>query len=605
MGTDQENPGSMQELQQEQYHDAKLLRDSRILEHTHSFIVEYNFKTKQCYIDPAQRQHVSGDWSQECYHKQDYSRVTLREDIPKLKALFDFTGLQPGDSRSTTARLYVRPHTYEWFRVSLICYGETGGEIERVLITFTNAEQELETVQKLKFLLAKDPLTHMPNMDSFMQMTEAVIQSHPDQSYALIRMDIDKFRMINQMYGTKEGDNILRYIGVKIQEWVGPLQEEENESTYGRIASDMFCVCMPANAGDIQEIIDFIQASLRAYPIRFEMIMSFGVYITCEADRLEQVSVSTLMDRAAAAQRTVKNSYVNHVAYYDHMIRKKEVAEQIIVSEMKKALETEQFQVYLQPKCEMDTGKIVGSEALVRWIHPSQGIISPGEFIPVFEKNGFISELDYYMLRCSCQIIRRWIDEGIGLHPISVNVSRTDLYNPGLLDQIKECVDSYGVPHDLIEFELTESAFVSDNMQLYNLAKLLQENHFRVLMDDFGSGYSSLNSLREIPVDVLKIDLKFLPPSSDDTRGNVILYSIVDMARRLGLEVIVEGVETAEQAEFLLSIGCRNAQGFYFYRPMPVSEYEQCLERPKETGLRGHAEQGTVSDVGQSSCTGK
>lgn len=590
MGTDQETPGSMQELQQERYHDAKLLRDSRILEHTHSFIVEYNFKTKQCYIDPAQRQHVSGDWGKEYNYKQDYSRVALREDIPKLKALFDFTGLQPGDSRSTTARLYVRPHTYEWFRVSLICYGETGGEIERVLITFTNAEQELETVQKLKFLLAKDPLTHMPNMDSFMHMTEAVIQSHPDQSYALIRMDIDKFRMINQMYGTKEGDNILRYIGVKIQEWIGPLQEEENESTYGRIASDMFCVCMPANAGDIQEIIDFIQASLRAYPIRFEMIMSFGVYITCEADRLEQVSVSTLMDRAAAAQRTVKNSYVNHVAYYDHMIRKKEVAEQIIVSEMKKALETEQFQVYLQPKCEMDTGRIVGSEALVRWIHPSQGIISPGEFIPVFEKNGFISELDYYMLRCSCQIIRRWIDEGIGLHPISVNVSRTDLYNPGLLDQIKECVDSYGVPHDLIEFELTESAFVSDNMQLYNLAKLLRENHFRVLMDDFGSGYSSLNSLREIPVDVLKIDLKFLPPSSDDTRGNVILHSIVDMATRLGLEVIVEGVETAEQAEFLLSIGCRNAQGFYFYRPMPVSEYELCLERPKETGLHGHAE---------------
>ncbi len=269
------------------------------------------------------------------------------------------------------------------------------------------------------------------------------------------------------------------------------------------------------------------------------------------------------------------------------MIRKREVAEQIIVSEMKKALETDQFQVYLQPKCEMDTGRIIGSEALVRWIHPSQGIISPGEFIPVFEKNGFISELDYYMLRSSCQIIQRWIKEGVQLHPISVNVSRTDLYNPDLLEQIKACVDEYGVPHDLIEFELTESAFVSDNMQLYNLARLLQENQFRVLMDDFGSGYSSLNSLREIPVDVLKIDLKFLPPSQDDTRGNVILQSIVEMAKRLGLDVIVEGVETTQQAEFLLSIGCRNAQGYYFYRPMPVSEYERCLNEPKETGLGG------------------
>ncbi len=585
MDKEQGNSEGIKDFEQERCHEAGLLKDSRILEHTHSFIVEYSFKTKQCYIDPAQRRHVYGDWNREYNFDKNYSRIVLKEDIPKLEALFDFTQLKPGDSKSTTARFYIKSHTYEWFRVSLICYGEPDGDIERVLITFTNAEQELEMVQKLKFLLARDPLTHMPNMDSFRQMTETMIQMHPDLSYALIRMDIDKFRMINQMYGTKEGDNILRYIGVKIQEWIGPLQEEENDSTYGRISSDIFYVCMPANASDIQEIIDFIQASLRTYPIKFEMIMSFGVYITCEADRTEHVSVSTLMDRAAAAQKTVKNSYVNHVAYYDHFIRKKEVAEQIIVSEMKKALETEQFQVYLQPKCEMDTGKIIGSEALVRWIHPSQGIISPGEFIPVFEKNGFISELDYYMLRSSCQIISRWIDEGVSLHPISVNVSRTDLYNPNLLEQIKECVDQYEVPHDLIEFELTESAFVSDNMQLYNLAKLLQENQFRVLMDDFGSGYSSLNSLREIPVDVLKIDLKFLPPSSDDKRGNVILHSFLDIAERLGLDVIVEGVETASQAEFLLSIGCRNAQGFYFYRPMPVSEYEQCLKKPKETGL--------------------
>ena len=240
----------------------------------------------------------------------------------------------------------------------------------------------------------------------------------------------------------------------------------------------------------------------------------------------------------------------------------------------------------------MDTGKIIGSEALVRWIHPSQGIISPGEFIPVFEKNGFISELDAFVLRKTCQMIRKWLDDGKKVYPVSVNVSRTDLYNPNLLEQIQECVERFDVPHELIAFELTESAFVSDNMQLYNLAKLLQENHFNVMMDDFGSGYSSLNSLREIPVDVLKIDLKFLPPSTDDKRGNVILQSIVEMANQLGLEVVVEGVETIEQAEFLLSIGCRNAQGYYFYRPMPVSEYERCLEeKPKEIGIRRQEEQ--------------
>lgn len=575
---------------QEHWDEADLIRDSRILEHTHSFIVEYNLKTRHCYIDPAQRRYVYGDWQERKHENaKNYERVVLRDDIAALQAFFDFSNLMAGESRSIDARFYVEAHDYEWYRVRLSCYAGADGEKERVLITFTNAEKELETVQKLKFLLAKDPLTHMPNLDSFVQMTEKMLQSHPDLSYALIRMDIDKFRMINQMYGTKEGDNILRYIGVKIQEWAGPVQET---STYCRISSDLFCICMPAEADSIQEIIDFIQTSLRAYPIKFDIIMSFGVYITCEEDRKEQVTVSTLMDRAASAQRTVKNSYVNHIAYYDNVIRKKEIAERIIISEMKKALETNQFQVYLQPKCEMDTGRIIGSEALVRWIHPSQGIISPGEFIPVFEKNGFISELDYFVLRTTCQMIRRWLDGGKKVYPVSVNVSRTDLYNPNLLEQIKACVAEYDVPHDLIAFELTESAFVSDNMQLYNLAKLLRENHFHVMMDDFGSGYSSLNSLREIPVDVLKIDLKFLPPSSDDRRGNVILHSVVEMANRLGLEVIVEGVETIEQADFLLSIGCRNAQGFYFYRPMPVSEYERCLEEePKGISVRRQEEQ--------------
>lgn len=589
MNIDQESQDTLLSVNESGNNEAELLRESRILEHTHSFIVEYNFKTKQCYIDPAQRRHVYGDWQSDINNDRiNYKKVVLRDDIPAIQAFFDFSDLKAGDSRSISARFYVEAHEYEWYRVSLVCYADAEGEKERVLITFTNAERELETVRKLKFLLAKDPLTHMPNLESFLQMTEKMIRTHPDQSYAIIRMDIDKFRIINQMYGTKEGDNILRYIGVKIQEWAGPILET---STYCRISSDLFCICMPADAGDIQEIIDFIQTSLHAYPLKFDMVMSFGVYITCEEDRREQTCVSTLMDRAASAQRMVKNSYMNHVAYYDSVIRKKEIAEQIIISEMKKALETNQFQVYLQPKCQMDTGKIIGSEALVRWIHPSQGIISPSEFIPVFEKNGFISELDYYVLRATCQMIRKWLDDGKKVYPISVNVSRTDLYNPNLPEQIKACVAEFDVPHELIAFELTESAFISDNMQLYNLARLLQENHFHVMMDDFGSGYSSLNSLREIPVDVLKIDLKFLPPSSDDKRGNVILHSIVDMAKRLGLEVIVEGVETIEQAEFLLSIGCRNAQGFYFYRPMPVSEYERCLEeKPKEISVRRQEE---------------
>lgn len=226
----------------------------------------------------------------------------------------------------------------------------------------------------------------------------------------------------------------------------------------------------------------------------------------------------------------------------------------------------------------METGRIIGSEALVRWHHPKHGMISPGKFVPIFERNGFISEVDYYVMENTCRTIRRWLDEGFPVEPVSVNVSRMDMYNPRLMENIKDCVSKYNVPHELIEFELTESAFVFDNAQLTNLAERLQENHFSVLMDDFGSGYSSLNSLREISVDILKIDLKFLPQKREDTRANVILSCIIDMANKLGLEVIVEGVENISQVKFLLSIGCKNAQGFYFHRPMSIDEFEKCMK---------------------------
>lgn len=557
--------------------EEELLRDSQILENTRSFIVEYNLKTKQCYIDPAQRQHVYGDWSKRLAGA-GFRHVVLNEDVPVLEKFFNFSNLKVGDSRRMDARFYVKKHSYEWFRVSLVCYGDVHGQKERVLITFTNAEQELETIRRMKFLLAKDPLTHLPNLDSFIQMTGELLQSNSGKRYAFIRMDVNKFRIINEIYGTKEGDNILRYIGVKIQEWVGPGQ---GECTCCRVSSDMFCVCIEYNEEDIRELVQFMQTSLKGYPIKFEMVMSFGIYVTHEEDLASHTPVLTLMDRAVVAQQTVKSSYLSHVAYYDEKIQKREAAEKEIISEMRHALGSEQFHVYLQPKCEMGTGKIMGAEALVRWVHPEKGLVSPGAFVPIFEKNGFISELDAFILRATCKIIRRWLDEKKEVYPISVNVSRADLYNPNLLSQIKDCVDEYQVPHELIAFELTESAFILDNRQLYNLASLLRENQFQVLMDDFGSGYSSLNVLREMPVDVLKIDLKFLPPSSDDVRGNIILKCVVDMARQLGMDVVVEGVETAEHVKFLLSIGCKCAQGFYYYKPMSLSDYEQALAQGK------------------------
>ncbi len=563
-------------MEQKNHHnEIETLKDRLILEQMNSFIVEYNLKTKECYIDPAQKKYVMGDWAKLCGQpKYDFRKLVLFQDREIMTKFFDFSNLSAGEQRTAKARFFVEPHRYEWFRMSLLCFGSSSGEGERVLITFSNVQKELAAIESLEFLMSKDPLTHLPNREMFVKLTRQMMEQNPEKHYVIIRMDVDKFRIINQFYGTKEGDNVLRYIGVKIREYM----EAMECGTYTRISSDMFCLCTPDDQEIISEVIEYLQGALKAYPLNFDMNLSFGVYLTTDQDREEKVPIQDLMDRAAAAQRTVKSHYYSHVAFYDQQIKLQEMQERIILSEMKAALREHQFQVYLQPKCDMQTGRIVGSEALIRWAHPTRGMLSPGVFIPILERNGFISEVDYYMLESTCRLIRQWLDEGFPVQPISVNVSRMDLYNPKLMEDIQGCVGRYQIPHELIEFELTESAFVSDNQQLYHLAKALQENHFAVLMDDFGSGYSSLNSLREIPVDVLKIDIKFLPPFEGDERANIILRSVVDMAGKLGLKVVVEGVENKRQAEFLTTIGCRHAQGFFFYRPQPVHEFEKLMK---------------------------
>lgn len=585
-------------------HSWDMLKDSLFLAHTNSFIVEYNMEAKQCYVDPAQKKYVEGDWAKMALQpKQDYRTIALQQDVGTLTEFFDFSGLERGGQRMVTVRLRVKKHRYEWFRISLVCYGDGCGK--RVLITFSNIQNETMAMAKMEFLLTSDPLTHLPNRDTFMEQTRQMLEQNPNQHYSIIYMDVEKFHIINQLYGTEEGDNILRYIGVKLQECI----EATGSGTYCRIMGDIFCICLPAghghddihvhrhthasdclcvedNQGEINTIIHYIQSALKAYPVNFDINISFGIYTT-EHDTAQNVSVQSLVDRAKAAQRTVKNNYHKFIAFYDQNLLQWENEERMIISEMRDALEQRQFQMYLQPKCEMETGRIVGSEALVRWIHPAHGMISPGKFIPVFENNGFISEVDHYIVQCACEAIRSWLDKGLLVQPISVNISRMDLYNPKLIDEILNYVKEYRIPHELIEFELTESAFVSDSHQFSDFADALRENQFAILMDDFGSGYSSLNSLRELPVDVLKLDLKFLTPSQDDERANIILRSIINMAGKLGIDTIVEGVEELEQAKFILSTGCKNAQGFYFYRPMPANDFEQLMaEKPLPLSMR-------------------
>ena len=548
----------------------ELQKKELMIEELNTFVAEYNFEMDEIYIDSVKDKYILISWEEEL-RKRNFAALVYRPDIPVAQDLTAFSEYTPEKNKKTAVlRLFTERHKYDWFRVTAICFFDSNRNRQSISYLFTNINERAEIEQNLKFYSEKDTLTALPNMRAFLQSAQVLIEEHPEEEYEIVRMDIERFRIISEMFGIDEGDKLLKFIAVKIQEYL----DEEDEVAYCRIASDVFAMCIPVHSYSVDTMIQKLQKAVMEYPKNYEVVLSFGRYYVTKEDREQKVPVSNLVDRAAAAQITIKGNYLQHVAVYDESIRKKEADEAMILSEMNHALENGEFQVYLQPKVNMQTGKIIGSEALVRWQHQGKGLISPAAFVPVFEKNGFIIEIDKYMIRNTCAIIRRWIDSGIPVYPVSVNLSRLNLYNKRIIQDIREYVEEYQIPREYISFEITESAFSGDNSYIKILAEKLQKEHFKVLMDDFGSGYSSLNTLKEIPVDVLKIDLKFLPAGENDEKANLIIKHVVEMAVDLDLMIIVEGVEREEQVEFLTKIGCKIAQGFYYYRPISVQEYE-------------------------------
>ena len=276
------------------------------------------------------------------------------------------------------------------------------------------------------------------------------------------------------------------------------------------------------------------------------------------------------------------------------------VKEQKLSSEMVEALENGQFEVYYQPQYDYENNSLVGAEALVRWNHPEKGMISPAVFIPMFERNGFITVLDEYVWEKACQDLRKWMDDKEKYIPISVsvNISRIDIYNPNLCKTLKNLVKKYNLNASALKLEITESAYMQSPEQLINVTKDLRANGFIVEMDDFGAGYSSLNILKDVPVDILKLDVNFLSKGEDDSKGGHILSSIIRMAHWLNIPVIAEGVETKEQADYLKSLSCVYMQGYYFSKPLPKNEFEKILVKSEvgdtkkysSTNLEGIAE---------------
>lgn len=413
-----------------------------------------------------------------------------------------------------------------------------------------------------------DEMTGLYNRKAFYNKANEYMKSDSNRKYQIIFFNVESFKVVNELFGVKEGDRLIVFLAHIIREWSNGLG-----GVCARFEADHFVVCVEDNDAYPKEITERLKKAMGNYSIEMNIDVSCGVYHVHDLS----VDVNIMCDRARLAVNSIKGNYARRVAVYDDSHRKALIYAQMIVSEMNTAMEEKQFRVYIQPKYNMDTNLVIGGEALVRWVHPERGIIPPGDFIPIFEQNGFIGQLDTYMFEETCQLLRRWIDDGKEPVPISVNLSRVGFYNPKLCENLNKIAEKYRVPLELLELEVTETAYASDSRTVHDHIQQLRSVGFKILMDDFGSGYSSLNMLKEAPVDQIKLDMRFLSDDDPYGRAETILKMVIAMGEALSIPVLAEGVETRGQVEMLRNYSCSLAQGYYYAKPMTVEEFEKLL----------------------------
>lgn len=422
--------------------------------------------------------------------------------------------------------------------------------------------------------LQYDKLTGMMLRETFLKRAGEMIRKREPGYYVMAFFDVDRVKVINDQYGTARGDDILRHIA---DEFIRGF--EPHGGICCRITADNFAVMYPKHLLDAQEIAEIRARAARVEGIVAPVIFSIGRYIVDDLS----MQPSAMLDRAVIAAESVKGQYDTKIALYNEPMRAHLLHEQEVVMDMESALKERQFEVWYQPQINHSTGAQVGAEALVRWRHPKKGLIPPDHFIPIFEANGFIYALDRFVWEEVCAHLRRWIDEGRDPLPVSVNISRHDVFRPDIVETIAGLTETYGLPADLLRLEITETAFTGSAQHIIDVVGELIARGFTVEIDDFGSGYSSLNTLKDVPAQILKLDMRFLQSGNSDRGGNIV-ESVVRMAKWLGMSVIAEGVETAEQADYLRSIGCSYMQGYLYARPMPAASYEEYSACTKKEG---------------------
>lgn len=442
---------------------------------------------------------------------------------------------------------------------------DSKGHYSGCYMSFYDVTGDYVAFEEEKYRSSHDPLTGALNRESFYKEARRILDENNEVEYVMVCCNIKGFKLVNEMFGFEAADQVL----IKVAELIQSKMKEG--SAFSRLEGDRFAVLMPkeryseelfmTNMNIISNILNNSQ---------YRMVILTGVYDIYDRD----ISVAAMCDGAYVAIDSVRDSYKNTIAYYGDMLRNEYMSEQKIIAEFENALSSGQFAIFLQPVINMK-GKCNFAEALVRWVHPERGIVPPASFVPLLEKTGYIYKLDQYVWEQAVKRLAFWSTKGRDDCSISVNISVKDFYYIDLFETLVSLVRKYNVDPDRLKLEITESVFMNEKERQIEIINSLRDFGFTIEIDDFGSGYSSLNMLKEVPANILKMDMAFISMGNNAEKGRKIVNTIVSLAKALDMQVIVEGVETEDQVEFLSGTKADYLQGFYFDRPLTIKQFEE------------------------------
>ncbi len=424
--------------------------------------------------------------------------------------------------------------------------------------------KEIREVNNTIAILERDQLTNLYRASAFYYKAKKRMDEEPEEEFDIIVLDISNFKLVNEIFGRQSGDRLLQSFALFM---VGI--EDTELGVLARVAADDFYLLMPKRLHFYDKLSQEVERFFKNYPLPVHLSAKIGVYRIQE----EKISVEQMCDRARLALDSIDKKSDKRIGFYNDKLHENLILEHKILDSVQEALKNHEFKLYLQPKVNMITGEMIGAEALVRWVHPELGFVFPNKFIPLLERENMIYDVDKYIWEETCKILKLRKERGLKAIPISINVSRGDFYEKDLIDVLVQLVNKYDLNRDQLHLEIIERAYVNDSEHIFVVLSELRKNGFIIEMDDFGTGESSLAMLAQMPVDYLKLERYFLVAAEDNKRQLEIIRLIINLAKTLEMNVIAEGVETDEQAAFLLSMGCQCAQGYLYGKPEPAEEF--------------------------------